>query len=55
MRSPDDERDYILSVRPEASVIAHEGRAGRGYLLLFVVVAIMSLVLLADLAGMLER
>jgi len=54
MRSPDDERDYILSSRPEESVLANEGRAGFGYLILFVFVAITGLVLLAGWAGLLE-
>ena len=54
LRSPDDERDYILSSRPEGGVLAHEGRAGRGYLLLFVCVAIVALFLLAGWAGMLQ-
>lgn len=55
MRTPDDERDYILSSRPEGGVLAHEGRAGWGYLLLFVCVAIVSLLLLAEWAGALKH
>jgi hypothetical protein len=53
MRAPDDERDYILSAGPESNVLAHERRAGRGYLLVFVCVAIVSLLLLASWAGVL--
>lgn len=55
LRKPDDERDYILSSRPEAGLLAHEGSAGVGYLLLFVIVAIGSLVAVADWLGAFER
>jgi hypothetical protein len=55
LRKPDDERDYILSSRPEAGVLSHEGRAGLGYLLLFILVAIGSLVVLAGWLGAFER
>ena len=54
LRSPDDERDYILSSRPESGVLAHEGRTGLGYLSLFVCVAIVALFLLAAWAGLLQ-
>jgi len=55
LRKPDDERDYILSSRPEAGILSHEGRAGIGYLLLFILVAIGSLVVLAGWLGAFER
>lgn len=54
LRKPDDERDYILSSRPEAGILSHEGRAGLGYLLLFILVAIGSLVVLAGWLGAFE-
>jgi hypothetical protein len=55
LRKPDDERDYILSSRPEAGILSHEGRAGLGYLLLFILVAIGSLVVLAGWLGAFGR